>query len=648
MYRRLMESRRERSIQQQSLKLVEEERQILELVAQRGSLKSILDSLTAAIEKMVPGSRCAVFLLDTGGRHIRDGSSGRVPPEYIRKLHELRIRPDEGSCDSVAFSDRMVIVSDIATDHRWTKNKELPLSFGLRACWSVPIQDSKNTVLGTFAMYRDYPGTPLPGEKQIVAAGAQMAGNAIEKLTAERRLWENMERLQLAEEAAQFGIWELELTTGMMTLSAGAAALSGLTGGAMCLPSSDLDRMVPSADLEAGAEKRRRMIEDGEDNEVEFRVVMPDGTLAWRRSRGRPVEMENGRPKRFIGALIDITGEKMMLDELRASSERMRLAEKAAAFGIWEMDLETGMVRGSESWAALERIKDANAGVHVDQVRQVVHPEDRHLLAAGSDQSYSSGEPYSVDFRVVPEPGKIEWRRSTAQVQFVDGKPARLTGASIDITREKEMVAAAEAASRLKSEFLANMSHEIRTPMNGIMGMMDVVLDTELNDEQRDYLTTARASAGTLLDILNDILDFSKIEAGRMELSPSPLSVAALIEQVIESQDPVARRKGIQLLREVAPDVPLMLTGDPVRLRQILLNLVNNAVKFTSSGFVRVQARVASVEPANAVLRFSVADSGIGISQAQRELIFEAFRQGDGSTTRRYGGTGLGLSLIHI
>jgi PAS domain S-box-containing protein len=239
-----------------------------------------------------------------------------------------------------------------------------------------------------------------------------------------------------------------------------------------------------------------------------------------------------------------------------------------------------------------------------------------------------------------------------SSINDTDGKLCGISAVYRDMTEHKRAEAdllkskkAAEVANQARGEFLANMSHEIRTPMNGIIGMLELALETPSPEDLRDYLETAHASAEAMLALINDVLDFSKIDAGRMQLEETPLSIPALIDESLKSLAVMAAKKGLELRQEVDCDLPLMLIGDPTRLRQVLLNLLNNAIKFTQKGFIEVKAAIQGQQTGAVIVRFSVTDTGIGISVAQQDVIFEAFRQADSSTTRHYGGTGLGLSI---
>ncbi|MBU1362679.1 MAG: response regulator [Gammaproteobacteria bacterium] len=375
------------------------------------------------------------------------------------------------------------------------------------------------------------------------------------------------------------------------------------------------------------------------------------GNLYWVSATIVPLLNADGEPERHIAIRTDITDRKRIEAQL---SEQLHLVEElieAIPLPVYLKDGEGRYLRLNRAFELFFHIKREAIIGHT--LHDLLPPEDASLHTEKDAELFASKGMQSYEATVHSRDGVIhETVYRKAALTRRDGSVSGLLGVIVDITERKQAEIevlrakeAAEAASQAKSDFLANMSHEIRTPMNGVIGMTDLALETALTAEQRDYLNIAKSSAESLLTIINDILDFSKIEAGKLHVEEISFDLYSLISEVLKPLALRAHEKGIELLSEVLHDVPRYVKGDPSRIRQVLVNLVGNAIKFTQHGEIALRTELLQLQLGQATIHFSVRDTGIGIAPEKQELIFDAFSQEDSSTTRKYGGTGLGLSI---
>ena len=400
-------------------------------------------------------------------------------------------------------------------------------------------------------------------------------------------------------------------------------------------------------------------VANGRAHQIEHRIRSSDGSYRWFTTRAVPIPDGAGTVTGFLGSCTDIEALKRLEEELRQAKERLELAIRGSNLSMWEYDFPDGIFpRARETltngWESLGYDPAADT---VPAMASLIHPDDLGQLGEKMMSCLSGANSlFEAEHRVRHRDGSYRWRlgRGVA-VRDTSGVPIRFVGTSVDITEikrfEDELNQArevAESANRAKDDFLANVSHEIRTPMNAILGMTELALDFASSDHQKQLLSTVKSAARNLLGIINDLLDFSKLGAGKLALDRADFSLRAEVGATVRALATRAHRKGLELVCHVRPEVPDALLGDAGRLRQVLMNLIGNAIKFTPKGevVVDVMASPASGLPRESVqLTFRIVDTGIGIAREKQAAIFRAFEQEDSSTTRRYGGTGLGLTI---
>ncbi len=432
-------------------------------------------------------------------------------------------------------------------------------------------------------------------------------------------------------------------------------------------PSELLLRSVHPEDRERVRRELSKAIRGAERLNIEHRIVLPDGSVRATLLRVRVEVSSSGRATRVIGVTIDMGGSADEVARLAERYERqnkllrrLTLATQAAGICVWEWDLATQQF---EDDGSLFKILGREPS-RTFTPREAIHEDEREEKYAQIGAALA--DPRSNDILTLrhrtsntrPEPQYVQTHMRAYRDSA--GNAKRVVGVTWDVTHDmlanellksqaeenRRATQAAQAASRAKSNFLANVSHEIRTPMNGIIGMAGLLQDTTLDRTQREYAETIRSSADSLLTVINDILDFSKIEAGKLDLETIELDLRANVEDVGSMMAFQAASKGLELIVDVHPGVAQRVLGDPQRLRQCLINLVSNAIKFTKVGEIVIEVSPRTSDDGRALTYFEIRDTGMGIPEHTLSMLFQPFVQADSSTTRHFGGTGLGLSIV--
>ncbi len=487
---------------------------------------------------------------------------------------------------------------------------------------------------------------------QRCLAAVAAAMQALEtELAQERQQHRDAQRMRLAMDSVQDAFWDWDLERGEAYFSPRLLEILGYAPGEIEMTLARWrEHMHPDDRRETREQLQAHLRNETPRYQGEFRVRSRDGQWRWVRSRGRVVARDaTGRPLRMVGTHTDVTlqrqAEEEVLHQLRFIEELVEIIPNPIYFKD-ALGRYIGCNRACEELIGVRRedFLGRTAGDVLGAAGAEEEAQDQRLLASAGVQTFETR-------LTLPSGETRELIHSRTLFTNAQGQVGGILGVVTDITQHKqveaalrEAKAAAEAASRAKSEFLANMSHEIRTPMNGIMGLVDLTLETPLNETQRRYLSLVKSSSTSLLNILNDILDLSRIEAGRLTVEHLGFDLRTLLDEVLAPLLPRATDKGLTLQCTVAPEVPSQLVSDPLRLRQILVNLVGNAIKFTRRGRVEVAAWPEG-RGGSAMLHLCVADTGVGIAPDKLDRIFDSFTQADNSTTREFGGTGLGLTI---
>ena len=638
---------------------------ILEMIATDAPLPQILDHLTLGIASQAAGLHCAILLLDPKTNTLRH-AAGTLPAPMIQALDGLAIGSDAGSAAPGAFLHGALFDEDIQATPHWAPLQAASRGARIKRIWSAPVVDAGGALLGVFLLLgapSRLPPAVLRGLLDMASRSAAI-GIGSARSTAARQAGE--ERLRLALAAAGMDAFEYQPATDHLQHDGDITRPWKLPG--ECTGAAYIAHIHPD-DRPALLDARARLRAEAPDYTAQYRLCNATGRFIWLAEWGRASFDASGQLDRIFGVCRDVSALKALEDQLLQHQHHLEhlVAERTAQLSSSEAHIRL----------ILESTADGLYGVDTQGRTTFINPAACRMLGLSPEQvigqsihklvhhHHADGQPYSSHDcptnqtlrhgNVVTITDEVYWHADGRPIPVIysthpmirDGAIVGAVVSFMDVTERRaleeareEARQAAERLARVKSEFLANMSHEIRTPLNGVLGFARIGLRDHPHDPAGRVFANILESGKLLLGVVNDILDYSKIEAGKMQLEEVPVDLHLLLRNAVEAQRERAEARQLQITVDIAPELPAVCRSDPLRLGQILGNLLSNAIKFTEHGRVTLSARRDGAE-----LLLAVADTGIGMSEAQLGQIFQAFEQADSSTTRRFGGTGLGLAI---
>jgi PAS domain S-box-containing protein len=557
---------------------------------------------------------------------------------------------DLAFCAHAIHQNQVFVVEDARNDRRFFDNPLVTADPNIRFYAGAPLIDSAGFKLGTLCIIDTVPRS-LDAQESLILEGLAREVVLHFKLRTElKRAEENASLFRTISATAPVMIWTSGQNGLMNYFNNSWLNFSGRTleqelgnGWAQSIHSEDRERTLNTY---------RLSLEQRTPFEIEFRLRRHDGSYRWVVNHGTPHIADNGDFRGFVGACLDIDNQREIAVQLAESKERFELAISGSNDGIWDW---VDVNKDTEWWSArfynLLGYENLEIPATLSQFSALLHPEDLQQTMDAVRANHTYNEPFDIVYRLRTKSGVYRWFRARANtIRDHDGKPVRMAGSITDMTKQRQIeenlqaaLLKAESATEAKTQFLANMSHEIRTPLSAIIGFAEAAKEADISPEdRRQSLETILSSGKHLLGLINDILDLSKIDAGAMTFENQRIVPTLLIEEARLLLAERASEKTLALTTTIHWPIPQYINSDALRLKQILINLIGNAIKFTNSGIVEV---ILDFNLELKRLVFSIKDSGIGMTSEQAKKLFKRFSQADESVMRRFGGTGLGLTI---